>query len=206
MPILYSFRRCPYAIRARMALDYSEIQVEHREILLRDKPKEMLTISPKGTVPVLQISDSQILEQSLDIMQWALSINDPERWLPKEPTTQPDIDHLISTNDNQFKPQLDRYKYPDRYPDAPQSDYRQQGETFLQLLEERLAWQTYLCGDHETLADNAIFPFIRQFARVDFDRFSHAPYPKLYQWLQGFEQSTRFLSVMQRYPTFKSST
>jgi len=205
MPILYSFRRCPFAIRARMALNYAGIDVEHREILLRDKPQEMIAISPKGTVPVLQVSNGQVLEESLDIMQWALAMNDPDQWLPSDTHTQTEILQLISAIDNQFKPQLDRYKYPDRYPDATQTYYRQQAETFLQLLEERLSWQTYLCGAQQTLADNAIFPFIRQFARVDLDWFAHAPYQKLYKWLVQFEESPRFSIVMQRHPTFKSA-
>lgn len=205
LPILYSFRRCPYAIRARMALHYAGISVEHREVLLRDKPAEMLAISPKGTVPVLQLPNGKVLEESLDIMYWALSINDPDRWLPEDSAVRSQIDQLIAANDTQFKPQLDRYKYPDRYPEASQIDYRVAAEQTLQGLEERLGQQTYLCAEVMSLADVAIFPFIRQFARVDLDWFALSPYKKLYQWLIQFEGSLRFEQVMQRYPTFKSS-
>ena len=205
-PILYSFRRCPYAIRARMSLNYAGIAVEHREIILRDKPREMLLISPKGTVPVLQLPSGEVLEQSLDIMQWALSINDSDNWLAEDAGSKAKIDQLIEANDHQFKQQLDRYKYPDRYPDSLQLEYRQAAETFLQQLEAHLGQHDYLCSAQQSLADVDIFPFVRQFARVDLDWFANASYPRLYQWLYNFENSPQFTNIMQRHPTFKSAT
>lgn len=198
-PILYSYRRCPYAMRARMALWAADIKPEVREIALRDKPAHLLQISPKGTVPVLQLPDGTVLEQSLDIMHWALGQRDPFGWLQLagEPATQ-----LIAINDGSFKQALDRYKYPDRFPEQAQSVYRQQGEQFLQRLESALRQQAYLLGDQASIADVAIFPFIRQFAAVDADWFNSSPYPKLRTWLAGWVESPLFAAVMQKFSTY----
>lgn len=199
LPILYSYRRCPYAMRARMAIWAVNIQVEVREISLREKPAHLLQISPKGTVPVLQLPDGTVLEQSLDIMQWALAQSDPQGWLNADPEA---VNALITINDGDFKKALDRYKYPDRYPEHAQQVYREQGEQFLQRLEAALEQHDYLLGDKPSMADVAIFPFIRQFAAVDAEWFASSAYPKLRVWLDGWLQSPLFVEVMQKFPTY----
>lgn len=199
LPILYSYRRCPYAMRARMAIWAASITVEVREISLREKPAHLLHISPKGTVPVLQLPDGTVLEQSLDIMQWALAQNDPQGWLNADPEA---VNALITINDGDFKKALDRYKYPDRYPEHTQAFYREQGEQFLQRLEAALEQHDYLLGDKHSMADVAIFPFIRQFAAVDAEWFASSPYPKLRVWLEGWLESPLFAEVMQKFPTY----
>jgi glutathione S-transferase len=199
LPILYSYRRCPYAMRARMAIWAANIEVEVREISLREKPAHLLQISPKGTVPVLQILDGSVIDQSLDIMQWALSQNDSQDWLN---ANREAVSALITINDGDFKKTLDRYKYPDRYPEHTQAFYREQGEQFLQQLEAKLAKHPYLLGDTASMADVAIFPFIRQFAAVDADWFAQSPYRQLHLWLQAWLDSALFSAVMQKYPTY----
>jgi glutathione S-transferase len=202
LPILYSYRRCPYAMRARMALSLANIQVEIREISLRDKPKHMLSVSPKGTVPVLVLPHQQVLEQSLDIMHWALQQCEDQHWLS---SSQAGISMLIRQNDTEFKQALDGYKYPERYPDFPPPYFRQQGEVFLQILEIRLNASTFLMNDKPSLADIAIFPFIRQFVAVDSAWFADSPYPKLRAWLDFWLNSALFEGVMQKYPTYQES-
>ena len=198
-PILYSYRRCPYAMRARLAINVVNIAVEMREISLRDKPAHMLEVSPKGTVPVLILQTGVVIEQSLDIMFWALQQCDPENWLNADfGKTQA----LITQNDTQFKQALDRYKYPERYPQFTQTHYREQGEVFLQRLEMLLNAHIYLLKDTTSLADMAIFPFIRQFAAVDLDWFETANYPKLKIWLNHLVNSTLFERVMKKQPTY----
>ena len=201
LPVLYSFRRCPYAMRARMALSYSSINVELREVLLKDKPSTMLAISAKGTVPVLLLPDSQVLDQSRDIMHWALAIDDPQQWLNEELLES--INQLIDYNDNQFKNHLDHYKYWERFPAESQEYYRAQGEMFLALLEEYLGRQRYLLADSISMADIALFPFIRQFAFVDKAWFDQAPYPRLQIWLQGFLESPLFMTTMKKLPPWQ---
>lgn len=201
LPILYSYRRCPYAMRARMALHYAGITVETREIALKAKPAHLLHISPKGTVPVLQLADGTVLEQSLDIMHWALAQHDPEDWLS---STQRQVDaaELIALNDGDFKLALDRYKYAIRFPEQPPAIYRAQGEQFLVRLEERFSTQPYLQGNRPHLADIAIFPFIRQFSMVDAAWFAAADYPRLRTWLDAWLASDLFQAIMQKYPTY----
>lgn len=206
LPILYSFRRCPYAMRARLALCYAQQAVELREIVLRAKPAEMLAISPKGTVPVLQLPDGQVIEQSLEVMQWALQQHDPLDWWPTDPNLQADIQALITENDGAFKASLDRYKYPNRYPEQDALGYRSQGERFLAQLEARLTQQRYLCGDQVSLADVAIFPFVRQFAQVDRVWFDQADYPRVQAWLAEWLDSALFAQVMQKFPVWQSGT
>ena len=200
LPILYSFRRCPYAIRARLAIAYTGIPVEIREVHLKHKPEHMLAISPKGTVPVLQLPDSTVIDESLDIMRWALAQNDPEHWLD----AVGDAERLIEWNDGDFKYYLDRYKYADRYPEYPASYYRSQGELFLAALESKLSQNPHLGGRHFSMADAAIFPFIRQFAAVDSQWFVSSGYPYLIHWLDGLVLSDLFLSVMVKYPTWNT--
>ncbi len=200
--VLYSFRRCPYAMRARLAIAYSQIAVELREVVLRDKPAEMLAISPKGTVPVLQTPQGEVIDQSLDIMHWALGQYDPEQWLC--PRLNHQIDALINHNDHDFKGCLDRYKYPDRHPEHAQAFYRQQGEQFLQQLEQLLTVHRYLLADRPCLADMAIMPFIRQFAAVDQAWFDQAGYPKLQAWLAHLLALPLFAQVMNKYAPWQS--
>jgi len=199
LPILYSFRRCPYAIRARMALNYSGIAVNLREVTLRNKPQAMLTASPKGTVPVLILTDNTVIDESIDIMRWALALNDPEQWLSQDH----EANILIATNDFEFKVHLDHYKYADRHPEYSAEHYRAQGESFLQQLEQRLNQTTYLLDEKPLMADIAIVPFIRQFSLVDKPWFDQSPYPKLQQWLAYLLQWNLFTDVMQKYPPWK---
>nr|WP_314580538.1 glutathione S-transferase [uncultured Pseudomonas sp.] len=196
--LLYSFRRCPYAMRARMAVAYSGAEVELVEVSLKAKPPEMLERSPKGTVPVL-VLDDQVLEQSLDIMRWALAQNDPDDWsMASDSPAQQQIAELIAENDSAFKTDLDRYKYAVRYPEFSQKHYRAQGEVFLSKLEGLLAEREYLITDHLTLADIALAPFVRQFCFVDPDWFWQSPYPRLRNWLTRFLESELFTQVMQK--------
>jgi glutathione S-transferase len=199
--IFYSFRRCPYAMRARMAIAIAGVIVELREIELRDKPETMLVVSPKGTVPVLQLENGTVIDQSLDIMFWALRQNDSEHWL-KSSWLQ-NAEQLIRRNDEEFKYYLDRYKYADRYPAYTQIYYRQQGELFLTDLETRLNHNQFLCGNHFAMADAAIVPFIRQFAAVDSDWFENSPYSAVKQWLNSFLTSKLFEIVMTKYHPWK---
>lgn len=198
--VLYSYRRCPYAMRARMALHYAGIAVEIREIVLRDKPQAMLLASPKGTVPVLVLPDGTVLEQSLDIMYWAVQQHDPEAWY--EATLASDMQALIDMNDGAFKQALDRYKYPERYPQASQAAHRLAGETFLQQLETQLNKHPFLLKQQPCMADIAIFPFIRQFAAVDTAWFEQSSYHAVQKWLQYLCNSDLFIHVMQKYPVW----
>ncbi len=191
LPILYSFRRCPFAMRARMALLVSGQTVELREILLRAKPQAMLDASPKGTVPVLVLPDGGVIDQSLDIMRWALARHDPEGWL------QGDDAALIDRFDGPFKHHLDRYKYPSRYDEDPLV-HRTAGLEHLQALEQRLAASAFLCGSARTLADIALFPFIRQFAATDQAWFDAQPLPHVRAWLAGLIASDLFERAMLR--------
>nr|WP_257626683.1 glutathione S-transferase [Pseudomonas sp. Xaverov 83] len=189
---MYSFRRCPYAMRARMALRYSGAAVQIIEVSLKAKPAEMLVLSPKGTVPVLSV-DGRVIDESLAIMRWALAQNDPEGWLlGDDEATQA----LIDENDQGFKHQLNRYKYAERYPEQPMEHYRAEGEVFLSKLEELLAEREYLLAGHLSLADVALAPFVRQFAHVDREWFGRAPYPRLQAWLQRFLESPLFIAIM----------
>ncbi|NBA94303.1 glutathione S-transferase [Pseudomonas sp. R5(2019)] len=193
--ILYSFRRCPYAMRARMALRYASVPVQIEEVSLKAKPARMLELSSKGTVPVL-VLDGRVIDESLEIMRWALAQNDPENWLLPESSEA--MEALIAHNDQVFKLSLNRYKYADRYPEHSQDFYRERGCEFLQMLEDRLGRQAFLLADHPSLADVAIMPFVRQFAAVEPEWFARAPYPRLRAWLSGFLESALFKAIMAR--------
>ncbi|WP_085610534.1 MULTISPECIES: glutathione S-transferase [unclassified Pseudomonas] len=194
MNTLYSFRRCPYAMRARMALRYSGVPVEIVEVSLKAKPAEMLAISPKGTVPVLD-ADGQVIDESLEIMHWALAQNDPDNWLLGGDSR---IAELIEANDQVFKIHLNRYKYAERYPEQPLEVYRAEGALFLQRLDELLEGCDYLLTAHPSLADIALLPFVRQFAHVDRDWFAQTPYVRLQAWLQRFLESELFTGIMKK--------
>jgi glutathione S-transferase len=195
-PTLYSFRRCPYAMRARMAVWYSGRAVEIVEVSLKDKPAHMLACSPKGTVPVL-VCDTGVIDESLEIMGWALAYNDPDDWLlTHNASAQKQSAELIEENDNVFKKHLDRYKYAIRYPDYSQEHYRDLGAVFLLALETRLLRHEFLVAEHLTLADIALAPFVRQFCYVDPQWFWQSPYPHVRNWLERFSASELFISVM----------
>lgn len=199
-PILYSFRRCPYAMRARLALDASGQAVRLREVVLRDKPHEMLEASPKGTVPVLCEADGTIVEESLDIMHWALRHHDPENWLEGEAESAT----LIKDIDGPFKHHLDRYKYENRYDGAVAEQHRSEAMPYLMALNARLEKQPWLLGQKARLADYAILPFVRQFANTDRDWFDAQDWPHLIAWLDRFLESERFRRVMNKYPQWKT--
>ena len=201
IPILYSFRRCPYAMRARMALLYASINLELREVLLKAKPEEMLAISAKGTVPVLALPDARVLDESYEIIHWALEKSDPEQWWSAD--LAPAIDDLVARNDGQFKTDLDHYKYWERFPAESQELYRARGEGFLSELEGLLGKQPYLLAGRITLADIALLPFIRQFASVDRGWFDQSPYPKLRAWLEQLVASDLFLAAMKKSPPWQ---
>jgi len=200
LPILYSYRRCPYAMRARMALKQAAIEVEIREISLHEKPAHMLQVSPKGTVPVLVLTDGTVIEQSLEIMQWALIEHALQTCIHVDSGAS--VLALISENDNAFKRALDAYKYPERYPNKTQMQHRADGAFFLQKLENLLQLNIYLFSSTPSLADIAIFPFVRQFASVDTSWFETAPYLKLRIWLRTLVESKLFISIMEKQPTY----
>lgn len=198
MNTLYSFRRCPYAMRARMALRYSGVAVDIVEVSLKNKPAQMLTLSPKGTVPVLN-ADGVVIDESLQIMRWALAQNDPDDWLlSSDSFAALWMEKLIQGNDQIFKIALNRYKYAERYPEQPMEAYRAEGALFLQKLEELLEGRDYLLADHPSLADIALLPFVRQFAHVDREWFAQTPYVRLQGWLQRFLESELFTSIMKK--------
>lgn len=196
-PFLYSFRRCPYAMRARLGILFAQQQVELREVVLKNKPPQMLAISPKDTVPVLQLTDGSVIEESREIMVWALEQNDPQNLLDEALRTQ--ADELIDQNDNEFKYWLDRYKYADRHPQMSQADYRQKGEVFLQQLEDLLSQHHYLLGNKISVADIGVMPFVRQFAHVDREVFYNLPYPNLQRWLQNWLEHPLFVQAMTKF-------
>lgn len=197
MHYLYSFRRCPYAIRARMALSYAEIRVGVREVKLSDKPVELIQVSPKATVPVLVLDSGEIIDESLDIMLWAIKQSDPKNWL--SPSLEPKIFNLIHRNDFEFKPLLDNYKYPQSSKMGNPLLYREQALPFLSELNTLLSNNQFLLSNTTSLTDIAVFPFIRQFCMVDKEWFMQSPFTKLTDWLTYFLTSPIFLNVMQKY-------
>jgi len=203
LPVLYSFRRCPYAMRARLALHASGMGIELREVVLRNKPESMLAASPKGSVPVLVLPDGPVIDESWQIMLWALRRHDRFGWLGKDEAYADAATPLIVENDTTFKDNLDRYKYPGRYPEHTQIHYRTQAETFLQQLENRLRATPYLLGDTLSIADVGVLPFIRQFADVDKSWFAQAPYISVQHWLKDFVNSECFAAVMKKYPSWQ---
>ncbi|NYT43973.1 glutathione S-transferase [Alcaligenaceae bacterium] len=202
-PTLYSFRRCPYAMRARLAIAISGLGCELREVVLRDKPDAMLQASPKGTVPVLIDIDGTVVDQSLDIMLWALGQSDPEGWLTPQQGDLPAMLNLIAQCDGPFKDKLDRYKYPQRYGVQSGADQRDQTVPWLLELEQRLQAGTWLCGKKRSLADMAIVPFVRQFAHTDIAWFDAQPWPSLRRWLADWQASALFARIMHKYPAWQ---
>jgi glutathione S-transferase len=202
LPILYSFRRCPYAIRARLALAHAGITLELREVLLRNKPPDLLAASPKGTVPVLILPDGSVIEESLDIMHWALSSAGADTW--QSPTCSGNMEQWLTDNDGAFKSMLDRYKYADRHPEHPADWYREQTTGFLERLDSALREHPWLHGERMGFTDAALFPFLRQFAMVDRAWFAASPYRALQRWLDSWLAHDLFVSVMHKYPPWLS--
>ncbi|WP_394727290.1 glutathione S-transferase [Altererythrobacter sp. GH1-8] len=205
LPILYSFRRCPYAMRARMALWVSGTTCELREVKLANKPAELIEASEKATVPVLVLPDGTVIDESLDVMRWALAQNDPEGWLKGVDAA------LIARNDGPFKHHLDRYKYPTRYPDETGGDeeafrlkHRADGLEILSDLDRQLTNLPQLCGDTRTMTDIALFPFIRQFANTDRGWFDAQDLPQLQRWLEGHLASDLFKAIMPKYAVWQA--
>lgn len=200
-PILYSLRNCPYAMRARLAIFRAQQKVILRDLVLSNKPQEMLTASPKGTVPVLVIAPAKVIEQSLDIMLWALAQSDPDNLLHShDPGALPEMLRLITTFDTQFKTCLEQYKCAKRYHEDTVVAWRQACEVYLQALEIRLNQEAFLFSAQPSLVDLALLPFIRQFARIERQWYLQSPYPKLRQWLNNYLQSAMFTKVMAKYP------
>jgi UPF0176 protein len=196
--ILYSFRRCPYAIRARMALAMAHIPCELHEVSLRDKPAELLRASPKGTVPVLVQPDGKVIDQSLEIMQWALQQNDPALWLKPTEGVLADLLLWVQSCDSTFKQALDRYKYPSRHPQDLPLSARNDASAWLVTVNQQLSVSGHLQGIRDSLADVAIFPFVRQFAAVDPLWWTNQPWLHLHAWLQRWLESALFNQVMRK--------
>lgn len=199
--VLWSFRRCPYAMRARLALKSSQTQVKLKEIVLRDKPVPFLAASAKGTVPVLELDDGVVFDESRDIMFWALSRHDPEGWLDVVRKDPDGCKDFLDRLDGPFKHHLDRYKYSSRYDEtkAEAEEHRSQGVTFLKEIDDKLATQPALSGEKNGLLDYASLPFIRQFRIADPDWFDAQDRPHLHAWLQDFLASSRFAAIMEKY-------
>ncbi|TZG28958.1 glutathione S-transferase [Sphingomonas montanisoli] len=195
-PVLYSFRRCPYAMRARLALLVGETAFELREVKLSAKPAAMIAASPKGTVPVLVLPDGPVIDESIDIMRWALGRHDPEHWLDGDDTA------LIEANDGPFKHHLDRYKYPERHDSDPVA-HRAAALGLLAALDDRLSRQPYLCGATRSLTDAALMPFVRQFAATDRAWFDGQPVPGVQRWLEAQLASPLFDRAMARHEVWR---
>ena len=203
LPVLYSFRRCPYAMRARLALAISGQACELREVVLKAKPPELLAASSKASVPVLVLPGGEVIDQSLDIMRWALGQSDPGQWLPQAPQAA-QVLALIKDCEQTFKHHLDRYKYPGRYADADPLTHRSSASAWLAGLELQLQQAAWLFGPAPSLADMALAPFVRQFAQTDADWFAAQDWPRLRVWLNAIVGSALFDSVMHKYSPWHS--
>ncbi len=205
LPIFYSFRRCPFAMRARFALLASGTACELREVVLRDKPAALREASPKATVPVLVDVDGTVIDESLGIMRWALARCDPQSWLAPSAGTLGDMLALVAQCDRDFKRHLDRYKYPNRYEDegVDALQHRAEAGGFLDALEARLRNARHLFGDAPALADMAIAPFVRQFAQVDAAWFAAAPWPALNAWLSALTASPLWAQAMPKFSPWR---
>ncbi len=210
LPILYSLQNCPYAMRARLALLLAKQSVQIRAITMNGKPAEMLLASPKGTVPVLVIDngvvDAQVVDESLDVMLWALDRNDPENLLySDDPEALPEMLKVIEKNDTEFKPNLEKYKRAKRFHGDDEEACRLECEAFVQGLEQRLSQHEFLMGATPSLLDYALLPFIRQFSRVNKAVFAQEQYDNLRRWLSTHLQSQLFSRAMFKYPLWLDS-
>ena len=201
LPILYSFRRCPYAMRARMAIHISGQKCELREVLLRDKPPSMLEYSAKGTVPVLILQDGKVIDESLDVIDWALNLNDPDNWQRSKDTKK--TKELIKINDGEFKYHLDRYKYSKRYDNEDPEFHRKKCLKFIESVNNELNNSKYIFDDNISYADIVVLPFIRQFRVADIEWFDSLPYDNLKKWLSSFLNSSLLNSIMKKYDLWK---
>ena len=201
LPILYSFRRCPYAMRARMAIHISGQKCELREVLLRDKPPSMLEYSAKGTVPVLILQDGNVIDESLDVIDWALNLNDPDDWQRSKDTKK--TKELIKINDGEFRYHLDRYKYSKRYDNEDPEFHRKKCLKFIELINNELNNSEYIFDDNISYADIVLLPFIRQFRIADIEWFDSLPYDNLKKWLSSFLGSSLLNSIMKKYDLWK---
>jgi len=201
LPILYSFRRCPYAMRARMAIHASGQKCELREVLLRDKPPSMLEYSPKGTVPVLILQDGNVIDESLDVIDWALNLNDPDDWQRSKDTKK--TKELIKINDGEFKYHLDRYKYSKRYDNEDPEFHRKKCLKFIESVNNELNYSKYIFDDNISYADIVLLPFMRQFRIADMEWFDSLPYDNLKEWLSSFLNSPLLNSIMKKYDLWK---
>lgn len=210
LPILYSLQHCPYAMRARLAILLAEQNVMLRPIVMKNKPAEMLAVSPKGTVPVLVLgtpveiepdNKQPVIDESLDIMLWALRCNDPQNLLySQHPDALPEMLKVIEENDKQFKPGLEQYKHAKRFHEETEEEYRLACEPFIQRLEQRLAHHEFLMGGTPSLLDYALLPFVRQFSKVNRQLFLQGPYTQLQRWLNHHLQSRLYARAMFKYP------
>ncbi len=210
LPILWSFRRCPYAMRARLAIKISGVAVHLREIILRDKPDAFISDSPSATVPALKLCDSSVIDESIDIMYWALAQNDPDGWCAPLSRSPEEAKAFLSNLDGGFKASLDRYKYANRFGGNIQDGeeqalaHRQKGAVFLQDIDDRLRHAPHLSGDRGGFLDFAALPFIRQFRNTDADWFDAQDWPHLHPWLGHFMTSPLFASIMEKYQPWQS--
>ncbi len=201
LPILYSFRRCPYAMRARMAIHISGQKCQLREVLLRDKPPSMLEYSAKGTVPVLILQDDKVIDESLDVIDWALNLNDPDNWQRSKDTEK--TKELIKINDGEFKYHLDRYKYSKRYDNEDPEFHRKRCLKFIESINNELNNSEYIFDDNISYADIVLLPFIRQYRIADIEWFDSLPYNNLKKWLSSFLDSYLLNSIMKKYDLWK---
>ena len=196
--VLYSFRRCPYCMRAHMGLKNSGLKIELREVELKNIPDELLRRSSKATVPIMVLPDNNVIDESWDILKWALEQNDPDNWLGEDKQFLFDTEMLVETNDFSFKTDLDHYKYADRFPEHDAQHYRKACEEFIEELEAMLSENDNLLADQLTIADIAIFPFIRQFSLVDQSWFDQSPYKNVRRWLEKLISTELFNHVFQK--------
>lgn len=203
-PILYSFRRCPYCMRAHMALKQTGIKIELREVKLSDMPEDALSISPEATVPILALPDGTVFTESWDIVKWSLAQNDVDKWLGNNDEHSLDAELLIETNDFSFKEDLDHYKYADRFPEHNEEHYRKACEEFVEELEDMLTDNDFLLTGQLSLADIGVFPFIRQFSLVNKEWFDSAPYPKVQKWLDNLISTELFQHVFQKHELWQA--
>ena len=197
LPILYSFRRCPYAMRARMAIHISSQKCEIREVLLRDKPPSMLEYSSKGTVPVLVLQSGEVIDESLDVIDWALNLNDPDNW--QRSKDNENTKELIKINDGEFKHHLDRYKYSKRYDNEDPEFHRKKCLSFIEKVNSELQNSKYIFDDAISYIDISLLPFIRQFRIADNEWFDELPFENVKSWLSNFLNSELLKSIMYKY-------
>ncbi len=198
-PVLYSFRRCPYCMRAHMGLKKSGLKIELREVNLKEMPDEILKVSTKKTVPVLVLPGEIVFDESWDILKWALDQKDPDNWLGENKQFLLDAEMLVETNDFSFKNDLDLYKYADRFPEHSEEHYRHACEEFIKELEAMLSVNNSLLADQLTIADIAVFPFVRQFSLVDKSWFDQSPYTNVQQWLENLINTKLFQNIFQKH-------